>query len=393
MIPVEKKIPYGLHWLDEDDIQAVVEVLRNGPITQGDVVQEFGEALANYVGADYCVAVSSGTAALHLAVTALGIAPGDEVITTPLTFCATANAALYQGATVRFVDIDEKTLNLNPDLIEQQITDRTKAIMPVDFRGHPADLPQIKEIADKHGLKVIEDGSHSIGSNYTHKGQSYSCGDGVHADLCAFSFHPVKHITTGEGGAILGNDPELYERLTRLRQHGIVRRKEMLSEEKRVGNWIYDMEELGFNYRITDFQAALGISQLKKLDQFKSRRREIVNYYNESLDGIDELILPYEEKTVDSNFHLYVLQVKENSRFDRYDFFSHLQSLSYLPMVHYIPVHLLKYYRDNFGFRPGDFPIAEKVYSRAVSIPLYPSMTDAEVEKTINDIKDFVASS
>jgi UDP-4-amino-4,6-dideoxy-N-acetyl-beta-L-altrosamine transaminase len=393
MIPVEKKIPYGLHWLDEDDIQAVVEVLRNGPITQGDVVQEFGEALANYVGADYCVAVSSGTAALHLAVTALGIGPGDEVITTPLTFCATANAALYQGAEVRFVDIDEKTLNLNPYLIEQQITDRTKAIMPVDFRGHPADLPQIKEIADKHGLKVIEDGSHSIGSNYTHKGQSYSCGDGVHADLCAFSFHPVKHITTGEGGAILGNDPELYERLTRLRQHGIVGRKEMFSEEKRVGNWIYDMEELGFNYRITDFQAALGISQLKKLDQFKSRRREIVNYYNESLDGIEEFILPHEEETVDSNFHLYVLQVKEDSRFDRYDFFSHLQSLSYLPMVHYIPVHLLKYYRDNFGFRPGDFPIAEKVYSRAVSIPLYPSMTDAEVEKTINDIKDFVASS
>ena len=393
MIPVEKKIPYGLHWLDEDDIQAVVEVLRNGPITQGDVVQEFGEALANYVGADYCVAVSSGTAALHLAVTALGIGPGDEVITTPLTFCATANAALYQGAEVRFVDIDEKTLNLNPDLIEQQITDRTKAIMPVDFRGHPADLPQIKEIADKHGLKVIEDGSHSIGSNYTYKGQSYSCGDGVHADLSAFSFHPVKHITTGEGGAILGNDPELYERLTRLRQHGIVGRKEMFSEEKRVGNWIYDMEELGFNYRITDFQAALGISQLKKLDQFKSRRQQIANYYNESLDGIGELILPYEEKTVDSNFHLYVLQVKENSRFDRYDFFSHLQSLSYLPMVHYIPVHLLKYYRDNFGFRPGDFPIAEKVYSRAVSIPLYPSMTDAEVEKTINDIKDFVASS
>ena len=393
MIPVEKKIPYGLHWLDEDDIQAVVEVLRNGPITQGDVVQEFGEALANYVGADYCVAVSSGTAALHLAVTALGIGPGDEVITTPLTFCATANAALYQGAEVRFVDIDEKTLNLNPYLIEQQITDRTKAIMPVDFRGHPADLPQIKEIADKHGLKVIEDGSHSIGSNYTYKGQSYSCGDGVHADLCAFSFHPVKHITTGEGGAILGNDPELYERLTRLRQHGIVGRKEMFSKEKRVGNWIYDMEELGFNYRITDFQAALGISQLKKLDQFKSRRREIVNYYNESLDGIEEFILPHEEETVDSNFHLYVLQVKENSRFDRYDFFSHLQSLSYLPMVHYIPVHLLKYYRDNFGFRPGDFPIAEKVYSRAVSIPLYPSMTDAEVEKTINDIKDFVASS
>ncbi len=393
MIPVEKKIPYGLHWLDEDDIQAVAEVLRNGPITQGDVVQEFGEALADYVGADYCVAVSSGTAALHLAVTALGIGPGDEVITTPLTFCATANAALYQGAEVRFVDIDEKTLNLNPYLIEQQITDRTKAIMPVDFRGHPADLPQIKEIADKHGLKVIEDGSHSIGSNYTHKGQSYSCGDGVHADLCAFSFHPVKHITTGEGGAILGNDPELYERLTLLRQHGIVRRKEMFSEEKRVGNWIYDMEELGFNYRITDFQAALGISQLKKLDQFKSRRREIVNYYNESLDGIEEFILPHEEETVDSNFHLYVLQVKENSRFDRYDFFSHLQSLSYLPMVHYIPVHLLKYYRDNFGFRPGDFPIAEKVYSRAVSIPLYPSMTDTEVEKTINDIKDFVASS
>ncbi len=385
------KIPYGLHSLDEEDIQAVVEVLRKGPITQGSVVQEFGDALSSYSGAKYCVPVSSGTAALHLSLAALDIGPGDEVITTPLTFCATANVVLHQGAEVRFVDVDEHTLNLNPALIEDQVNDRTKAIMPVDFRGHPADLPAIKGIADTLGLKVIEDGSHSIGSRYLHDGELHSCGDGVHVDLCTFSFHPVKHITTGEGGAILGNDPDLYERLIRLRQHGIVRHEDMYKAEERAGAWVYEMEELGFNYRITDFQAVLGLSQLKKLEQFKTRRREIVAYYNENLSSIEDLILPYEVQTVESNFHLYILQIKENSKFDRYDFFSYLQSLNYLPMVHYIPIHLLKYYRERFGFKTGDFPIAEKIYSRAVSIPLYPSLTDAEVEKTVNDIKAFAA--
>jgi len=387
-----KKIPYGRHELDDNDIQVVVDILKKGPLTQGQTVEDFGQALADYTGAKYGVAVSSGTAALHLAVASVGIGPGDEIITTPITFCATTNAVLYQGAGVRFVDIDENTLNIDPDLIEEQITDKTRAIMPVDFRGHPANLPQIREIADKHNLKIIEDGSHSIGSTYFHQGKEHFCGDGVHSDFCTYSFHPVKHITTGEGGAALTNDPDLFRRISLLRKHGIDRREEMFSEKERVGPWIYDMETLGFNYRITDFQAALGLSQLKKIDRIKARRREIVDYYNERFSGIEELILPYEDESVDSNFHLYILQVKDNPRFDRYDLFTYLRRNNYRPMVHYIPVHLLGYYRNRYGYERGAFPVSENFYDRAVSIPLYPSLTDLEVDKVVEDIIGFVKS-
>jgi len=386
------KLPYGYHYLDEEDIQAVVDVLRKGPITQGSVVQEFGEALSNYSGAKYSVPVSSGTAALHLSLAALDIGSGDEVITTPLTFCATANVVLHQGAKVRFVDVDQKTLNLDPSLLDEKVNEHTKAVIPVDFRGHPADLPEIRKIADKHALKVIEDGSHSLGSTYLYDEKRYSCGDGAHADLCTFSFHPVKHITTGEGGAILGNDPHLYERLTALRQHGIVRREDMFSEEARIGSWFYEMEELGFNYRLTDFQSALGLSQLKKLNGFKARRRQIVEHYNDEFRNFDELALPFEDPVADSNFHLYVLQVNENKRFDRYGLFTHLQDNGILPMVHYIPVHLLKIYRDKFGYRRGDFPNAERFYDQAVSIPLYPSISDEQVDRVVNEVKRFIRS-
>jgi len=389
---MNKKIPYGLHELDDDDIQAVVNILKNGQITQGQVVEDFGQALANYAGAKYGIAVSNGTAALHISVASLGIGPGDEVITTPMTFCATSNAVLYQGAEVKFVDIDENTLNIDPNLIEAKISEHSRAIMPVDFRGHPANLPGIKEIAYKHNLKIIEDGSHSIGSSYDHNGKKHYCGDGIHADLCTYSFHPVKHITTGEGGAVLTNDSDLYHRVFLLRKHGIDRREEMFSEQERIGSWIYEMEALGFNYRITDFQAALGLSQLGKMNQIKSRRREIVGYYNENFSGLEELILPYEDEKVDSNFHLYILQVKNNPRFDRYDLFKYLQSKDYLPMVHYIPVHLLGYYKKRYGYKRGDFPVSEKFYDRAVSIPLYPSLTDTEVEKVVEDIFTFVKS-
>jgi UDP-4-amino-4,6-dideoxy-N-acetyl-beta-L-altrosamine transaminase len=386
------KIPYGFHHIDDDDIEAVVDILKTGHITQGNTVEEFGQALADYAGARYGVAVSSGTAALHISVAALGIGPGDEVITTPMTFCATANAVLYQSAEVKFVDIDEKTLNIDPKLIEEKITERTKAIMPVDFRGHPANLPEIKEVADKHNLRIIEDGSHSIGSSYTHNGKEHFCGDGTHADLCTYSFHPVKHITTGEGGAVLTNDPDLYWKAFLLRKHGIDRREDMFSEKERIGTWIYDMEALGFNYRITDFQAALGLSQLKKIDSIKARRREIVAYYNEHFSDIEELILPYEDNNVNSNFHLYILQVEKNSRFDRYDLYTYLRTGDYIPMVHYIPVHLLGYFRKRFGYKRGNFPIAENYYDRTISIPLYPSLTDEEVMKVVDDITSFIKS-
>ncbi len=384
------KIPYGLHDITEEDIQAVVDVLRRGPITQGDTVEKFGAAIAAYTGAAYGLAVSNGTSALHLAMAAIGIGPGDEVITTPITFCATANSVLYQGGTVRFVDIDDKTLNLDPELVEAAITPKTKAIAPVDFRGHPAALGEFRKIADRHGLRIIEDGAHSIGSGYSFEGKKHKCGDGIHADICTFSFHPVKHITTGEGGAILTNAPELQKSVFLLRKHGIDRRKDMFDESKRVGEWYYEMEELGFNYRLTDFQAALGLNQLKRIETVKARRREIVSYYNDRLCGIDELILPYESKEVESNFHLYVLQIKENKRFDRYDFFYALRGMNYLPMVHYIPVHLLSYYREHFGYKRGDFPKAERYYDRALSIPLYPTLTDVQVERVVEDVKKIV---
>ena len=387
-----KKIPYGRHELDDNDIQAVVDILRKGNITQGQTVDDFGQALADYAGAKYGVAVSSGSAALHLSLAALAIGPGDEVITTPMTFCATANAALYQGADVKFVDIDQNTLNIDPGLIEEKITERTKAIIPVDFRGHPANLPEIKEISDKHNLRIIEDGSHSIGSSYNHKGKEHFCGDSIHADLCTYSFHPVKHITTGEGGAVLTNDPNLYQKLFLLRKHGINRREDMFNEKLRIGPWVYDLEILGYNYRLTDFQAALGMNQLKKIDIIKTRRREIVNYYNEHFSIVDELILPYEDEIVNSNFHIYTLQVKENPRFDRYDLFTYLENKNYAPMVHYIPVHLLSYYKQHYGHKRGDFPIAENYYDRTISIPLYPSLTNDEVDNVVKNITSFVES-
>ena len=385
-----KTLQYGQHSLTEADINAVVEILRSEVITQGRTVERFGAALAKYAGSRYGTAVSSGSAALHIGVAAAGIAPGDELITTPITFCATANVALYQGATVRFVDIDPDTLTLDPNALEDAIGEHTKVIAPVDFRGHPADLPRIQRIAKTVGAVVLEDGSHSIGSTYTYNGSEYRAGDCAHADMCTFSFHPVKHITTGEGGAVTTNDPELQRKIDVLRKHGIDRRAEMFSEPERIGPWFYEMEELGFNYRLTDFQAALGLSQLKRLDAIKVRRREIVEFYNERFAEFPELILPFEAPNVRSNFHLYVLQVSDNAPFDRYELFEHLRAIDYRPMVHYIPVHLLKYYRNRFGYQPGDFPVAERYYARAISLPLYDTLTDADVERVTTDIRAFI---
>jgi len=387
---IMSKISYGKHEIIQADIDAVVNILKEGPITQGLVVEDFGKALADYTGAEYGIAVASGTAALHLTVMAAGIGEGDEVITTPMTFCATSNVVLHQGGTVRFVDIDSNTLNINTDLIEKNITDKTKAIMPVDFRGHPADLAEIRRIADKHGLTIIEDGAHSIGSAYSENGTEYSCGDGIHADMCTFSFHPVKHITTGEGGAILTNNYKYYKEIKKLCKHGIDRRDEMFSESERIGNWKYEMETLGLNYRMTEIQAALGLSQLSRIDKNKKRRREIVEYYNERFCSFEELILPYESSNVKSNFHLYTLQVAENDYFDRYDLYKYLQSIDYLPMVHYIPVHLLAYYKERFGYKRGDYPIAEQYYDRSISLPLYPTLTDNQIEKVVYDILSYI---
>ena len=385
-----QKIPYGHHDMDQDDIDSVVSALKRYSITQGQLTEDFGQALADYTGAKYGIAVSSGTAALHLSVAALDIKPGDEVITCPMTFCATSNVVLYQGGTVVYADIDAKTLNIDPKKIEEKITSKTKAIIPIDFRGHPADLYEIKRIAVKHGLKVIEDGSHSIGSSYFIDNKKYMCGDGVHSDMCTFSFHPVKHITTGEGGAVLTNDEKLYKKLVLLRKHGIDRKEEMFSAKKRIGSWYYQMENLGFNYRMNEFQAALGISQLSKIETKKKQRRNIVEIYNDELKDLENIILPYESEKVDSHFHIYSLQVKENKFFDRYDLFKYMKDEDFLPMVHYIPTHLLNYYKNRFGYKRGDFPLSEAYYDRTISIPMYPSLNNHEIEKTINCIRNFV---
>jgi len=387
---MKKMLPYGYHSLDDQDIDSEINALKRHAITQGELSEIFGQKLADYSGAKFGVSVCNGTAALHIAAAAIDIGPGSEVITTPMTFCATANAALYLGAEVKFVDIEKNTLNIDPALIEEKISDKTKAVIPVDFRGHPAQLSEIKQIGDKYHLKIIEDASHSIGSRYKINNEFFSCGNGKYADLITFSFHPVKHITTGEGGAILTDNENLFTRINTLRKHGIDRREDMFNEEERKGSWIYDMERLGFNYRMTEFQAALGLNQLKKIEQFKKRRREIVNYYNDKLIICDDLILPYEDEDVDSNFHLYVLQIKENKRFDRYDFFYYLRNMKISPMVHYIPVHLLSYYKSKYGYKRGDFPVAEQYYDRAISIPLYPSMNDSEVEYVVDTISRFI---
>ncbi len=386
----KKIIGYGRHYIDEKDITEVNKILRSGSITQGKIVDQFAKDVSKFCKSKYGVAVSSGSAALHLAIKSLDLKKNDEVITTPITFCATANAILYEGAKLKLVDINKETLNIDENLLEKKITTNTKAIIPVDFRGHPASLGEINAIAKQKNIKIIEDASHSLGSTYIYKGKKYNCGQNAHSDLATFSFHPVKHITTGEGGIITTNNKKIFNKLKLYSKHGIHREKYMFNKNKRIGSWKYDMLELGYNYRLTNFQSALGISQLKKIKKFIERRRQIVNFYNEKLRNFEYFILPYEAKTVRSNFHIYTLQIKKNRFFDRYDLFSYLKSKSYAPMVHYIPIHYLKFYKKKYNFKLGDFPIAENYYNQTISIPLYPSLTDYQIEKVIKDIKKFI---
>lgn len=373
-------LPYGQQWLEEDDIAAVTNVLRSPFITQGPAITEFEEAVARYVGVDYAVAFCNGTAALHAACYAAGIGAGDEVITTPITFVASANCALYMGARPVFVDIDPHTYNLNPDLLGQAITPRTKAIVAVDFTGQPADMDPIRQVADKHGLVVIEDAAHSLGATY--KGNKV----GTLADMTMFSFHPVKHVTTGEGGVIVTNSSALAEKLRLFRSHGITR--EHVTEEQ--GGWYYEMLELGYNYRITDIQAALGLSQMKKLDSFIERRREIAALYNEAFQAVDGLILPYQLPETNSSWHLYMLRF-DLTRFHvgRRKIFEALRAENIGVNVHYIPVYLQPYYRK-LGYSSGLCPIAEAWYEEAITLPLFPKMTDEDVNDVIQAVHKIV---
>lgn len=368
-------IPYGRQWIEEDDIQAVVETLKSDYLTTGPKVAEFEKALAEYVGAKYAVAVSNGTAALHISCLAAGIKDGDEVITTPLTFAASSNCVLYCGGKTVFADIDPKTYNIDPEDVRRKITERTKAIIPVHLSGQPCDMDEIHKIAEEYDLIVIEDGAHAIGAEY--KGRKI----GGLSDMTEFSFHPVKHVTMGEGGAVTTNSEELYQRLQLFRTHGITRNKELLTNCE--GGWYYEQLELGYNYRVTDFQCALGISQLKKLDRSIARRREIAQRYDEAFSGVNGLITPYQAPTGRNSYHLYILQFTGVSRKEAYD---RLQEVGIHANVHYVPTYTFPYYRTH-GYADTCCPNAEKVYSNIISIPMYYGLRDDEIEYIIDNVK------
>ena len=371
-------IPYGHQWIDDRDVKAAVKVLKSNWLTQGPDIEEFEKAVAKYCKTKYAVAVSSGTAALHAAYVVGGIGLGDEVITTPLTFAATANAVVHCGGKPVFADIQEDTLNINPKEIKKKITKKTKAIVPVDFAGHPCNLDEIKTIARKHNLLVIEDAAHALGSEYKKKKI------GGFSDITIFSFHPVKVITTGEGGMILTNNKEFYKKLKILRHHGVIKKPEK-------GSWYYEIENPGHNYRLTDFQSALGLSQLKKIDKFIKRRREIVAKYNKAFKEIKEIIIPTERSYVKSAWHIYVIQLCLGKlRVSRRKIFEALQKEGLGVQVHYLPLHLQPFYKKKFSYKKGNFPIAERYYQRAITLPLFPRMTEEEVNRVIKIVKKVI---
>lgn len=376
---VRSFIPYGHQWIDDEDIAAVVAVLKSGWITQGSKVDEFERKVAEYCGANYAVAVSSGTAALHAACAVAGIAEGDEAITTPNTFAATANAIAYCGGKPVFADVEEDTLNIDPNEIQNRLSAKTKAILPVDFAGHPADLDEINAIAKERGLLVIEDAAHALGAEY--KGRRI----GSLSDMTILSFHPVKHITTGEGGMILTNSREFCEKLKIFRHHGIVR------DNRDEGSWYYEIGNLGHNFRLTDFQCALGLSQMNKLDSFIQRRREIVARYNQAFAEMAEIITPVERENVKAVYHLYVTQLNlERLKADRREIYQALRAENIGVNVHYVPVHLHPYYRRRFSYKQGDYPKAERYYERAITLPIFPKMSQQDIEDVIEAVRKVI---
>lgn len=368
-------IPYGKQTIEQDDIQAVVDVLKSDFLTTGPKIAEFEQTVADYVGAKYAVAISNGTSALHAACFAAGIGPGDEVITTPLTFAASANCVLYCGGTPVFADVDPKTYNIDPEDIRRKITDRTKAIIAVHLAGQPCDMDAIHSIAREYGLIVIEDGAHALGSVY--KGKKV----GSMSDMTTFSFHPVKPITTGEGGMIVTDNEDFYKKMVLFRSHGITRDDSMMTRND--GPWFYQQFDLGYNYRITDIQCALGCSQMKKLDRFLARRKEIVARYNEAFADCDNIITPYQLSDTESGWHLYIVQVKNC---DRRQVFENMCEKGIGVNVHYIPVYMHPYYQEH-GYENVHCANAEEIYSHIISLPLYPGLTSEQQDYVIDTLK------
>jgi perosamine synthetase len=378
-MPVRRTLlPYGHQSITEEDIRSVTEVLRSDWITTGPKVVEFEQALADYVGAKYAVSFSSGTAALHGAAYAAGLKPGDEAVTTPMTFCATANCILYQGAVPVFADISPDTLNLDPGAAASCLTGKTKAIIPVDYAGHPSDLDAILELARRKGLAIIEDACHALGAMY--KGMPV----GGISDMTVFSFHPVKHITTGEGGMVVTDSQEYARRLRLLRNHGI--EGDARSRQER-GQWYYEMVDLGFNYRLTDIGCALGLSQLKRLDRNVLRRKEIASCYRTGLAKLPGIQLPMERGDVSSSWHLYPIRF-DRSRLGvgRTEIFAALRTENIGVNVHYIPVHTHPYYRRLLGYKGGEYPVAEAAYDTLISLPMFHGMTNQDVKDVIEAV-------
>jgi len=389
-------IPYGKHHIDEEDIQAVVDVLRSGVLTQGPAVEAFEQAIAEYVGAKFAIAVSSGTAALHLAALAAGVGPGKSLVTSPITFVASANAALYAGGRVVFADIDPDTINMSPNNLKQALADDPDAlaVVPVHFAGLPCDMPAIEAIAEQAGVVVIEDAAHALGATYPSGQRVGSCAFSL---MTTFSFHPVKAIAAGEGGMITTNDAAIYRKLLRLRSHGINKLDDpfQLPEQAETNgipnHWYYEMQELGFHYRITDMQCGLALSQFKKLDRFIARRLTLVERYDEAFASMRNCRPAQAAGRDQSGHHLYVLRIDFDSiGLSRGQLMQELKSRGIGSQVHYIPVPTHPHYR-RLGHRPEDYPNAQEYYKKALSIPLFYDLTHEQQNGVITAIRELVA--
>ena len=385
---MRKPIPYGRQSINDDDVKAVMETLKSDYLTQGPKIKEFEDKFAQYVGAEYAVAVNNATSALHLATTALCVKPGDKVIVTPMTFAASANCVRYCGGEVTFCDIDADTylmdINKLRMILEASPKGTYKGVIVVDFAGYPHNLEEFRALCDEYGLWLIEDACHAPGGWFTDsESKIQKCGNGKFADISIFSFHPVKHIATGEGGMATTNDPELYRKLCHFRTHGITKDPSLLHQND--GGWYYEMQDLGFNYRLTDFQAALGVSQLERADKGLDRRQEIARKYDAAFAGVDNIKTPFRAEDIYHAFHLYIIQVPD--RKGLYDF---LHENGIYAQVHYVPLHLMPYYRQ-FGNKPGDLPVVEDYYNHCLSLPMFPTLTDEEQDYVIEKVLEYIS--
>lgn len=383
---VDHPISYGRQYITEEDIQVVIETLKSDYLTQGPRISEFERLFAQYCGCDYACMVSNGTAALHLCAMALGIKPGDKIITTPITFVASANGFRYCGAEIVFCDINPNTYLMDLDKLEALLKASPKgtykAVVPVDFAGYPIDVERMRTLANEYGFAIVEDACHAPGGSLVDShGVKNMVGNSQYADLTVFSFHPVKHIATGEGGAITTNNKELYDKVCLYRTHGITKDPNLLQENH--GGWYYEMQELGYNYRITEFQAALGISQLKRLEWSIERRNEIAKRYDEAFAGTS-ILTPFRSDNITHAFHLYIIQVE-----NRKDLYDYLRKHNIYSQVLYIPAHLMPYYKQ-FGWKEGDMPIAEDYYSKCLALPMFPTLTDEEQDWVIEKVLDYI---